>query len=140
MQLLSRKLLRLLVRKIKKLFLKISFPSFNFSFKHVTYFFAIIVLFGSASFGVYALFDKINSEVIVSEQEIISRIKKHLEIPSSNPQSVVRVEDANTLKLQNDFFKDVKEGDYVIFYENMAVIYDLKKDEVEAFRRSVSVK
>lgn len=95
-----------------------------------------MTLFGTASYGVYALIDKINSEINVSQQEIIFRVKKHLEIPNIEPQSVVRVEDANTLKSQNDFFKDIKEGDYVILYENMAIIYDLKKDEIEAFRRS----
>ncbi len=132
MMLLSRKLLKLFIKKIKKT---------NFSFlyispRYLVSFLVVVVIFGSASYGVYALIDKINSEVVVSEQEIISRVKKHLEIPSDNPQSVVRVEDASTLKSQNEFFKDVKEGDYVILYENMAIIYDLKKDQVEAFRRS----
>lgn len=136
MKLLCRNLLRLFLKKNKNFKKNFSFSFFNFSVRHVISFLVVVIIFGSASYGVYALIDKINSEVVVSQQEIIFRVKKHLEIPSDNPQSVVRVEDASNLKSQNEFFKDVKEGDYVILYDNMAIIYNLKKDEVEAFRRS----
>lgn len=107
--------------------------TFNIAFKVVI----ICVLFSSAMYGAYAFIgNKIGDEVVVSKSEIIARAGKHIELPNENPEAVVRVEDPETLKKQMSFFENAKEGDYIIMYPNLAIIYDLRNDNIVAFKRS----
>lgn len=124
----SRRFLR---RSIKKLY------SFKYSSKYFLGLLLLVTIFSGVSYGGYALWDKVNAESLISQDEIILRVKKHIELPSIKPEEVVRVEDSNSLKKQNSFYQDIQEGNYIILYSNMAIIYDLQKDEIIAFRRSL---
>ena len=89
----------------------------------------------SAMYGVYAYIgNTFANNVVVSKSEILTRIAKHIKLPTKEPEAVVRVQDADTLKKQNDFYSNVKEGDYVIIYSNLAIIYDLLNDNLIAFK------
>lgn len=68
--------------------------------------------------------------VVVSEGEIIRRVSLHTALPQEAPTSIVRVKDAETLRTQHIFYKDIKEGDYIIIYTNRVIIYDLRTDTV----------
>ena len=95
------------------------------------------LIVGSALYGAYAFIgNTFANDVVVSKSEILSRVAKHAELPSGDPDAVVRVQDAGTLKKQNDFYANVKEGDYVVMYPQLAVIYDLRNDSIVALKRT----
>ena len=93
----------------------------------------ITIIVTSALYGVYAMFNKnLSDNVIVSESEIISRVAKLVSLPNTKILSLMRVDNADVLRKQNDFYKDVKEGEYVLAYEKMIIIYDLRNDAIVA--------
>lgn len=99
---------------------------------------SICLVAGSSLYGVYHLVSKtFANEVVISKSEIVSRVSKLTPLPEGSPRDVVRVEDENNLKKQNEFYKDVKEGDYVLMYKDMAIIYDLRNNSIVAMRRTL---
>lgn len=76
------------------------------------------------------------NEVVISKSEIIRSVSKHVVVPEEEPEAVVRVQDAETLKQQNVFYTDVKIGDYILVYRHMAIIYDLRNDVIVAMRQT----
>lgn len=66
----------------------------------------------------------------MSKSEIISRVAKHQMLPSLSPTDIVRVQDPEDLKRQNPFYNNIKEGDYILMYPSMAIIYDLRNDVI----------
>ena len=92
---------------------------------------------GSALYGSYAFIgNTFANDVIVSKSEILSMVAKHTELPSEEPDAVVRVQDAPTLQKQNEFYANVKEGDYIIMYPQLAIVYDLRNDSIVALKRT----
>ncbi|MBP6948783.1 MAG: hypothetical protein KBC41_02810 [Candidatus Pacebacteria bacterium] len=75
------------------------------------------------------------NNVVVSQSEIIDRIKKLTPLPNVQPLAIVRVEDPERLKRQNVFYENVKIGDYVVMYEDTAVIYDLRNNAIVALKK-----
>ena len=98
---------------------------------------ALPLISGTALYGAYAFIgNTFANDIIVSKSEILTRVGKHTDLPSNEPEAVVRVQDPNTLKKQNSFYENVKEGDYIIIYPKMAVIYDLRNDSIIALKRT----
>jgi hypothetical protein len=96
-----------------------------------------VLISGTALYGAYAFIgNTFANDIVVSKSEILARAAKHADLPSGNPDAVVRVQDPETLKKQNDFYANVKEGDYIIMYPNVAIIYDLRNDSVVALKRT----
>ena len=58
-----------------------------------------------------------------------------LQLPPEAPYEIVRVQDEEDLKKQNEFYKDVKEGDYILMYKKVAIIYDLRNNAIVAIKR-----
>lgn len=103
--------------------------------------FKIIVGFGISLGLLYGSYHYISksfaNEVVISKSEIIARVAKLTSLPHEEPHDIVRVQDPEDLKKQNDFYKDVEEGDYILMYTNLAVIYNLKTDQVVAVKQGV---
>lgn len=96
-----------------------------------------MMIAGSALYGAYAFIGtSIAGDVVVSQSEILSRVGKHTQLPTGEPDAVVRVQDPDTLKKQNSLFENVKEGDYIIMYSSLAVVYDLRNDTIVALKRT----
>ncbi len=92
---------------------------------------------GSALYGGYAFIGTtFADDVVVSQSEILSRVGKHTQLPKTMPDAVVRVQDGENLKKQNSLFENVKEGDYIIMYPSLAVVYDLRNDTIIALKRT----
>jgi hypothetical protein len=107
--------------------------TFHTSFK----IFLGLMISSSALYGAYALIgNTLANDIVVSKSEILMRVAKHTELPKGNPEAVVRVQDAESLKKQNDFYSNVKEGDYIVMYQDLAIIYDLRNDSVVALKRT----
>lgn len=84
-------------------------------------------------YGAYAYIGKtVANEVVISKSQILERVATHTNLPAGNPEAVVRVQDAESLKSQNSFYNNIKSGDYIIMYKSLAVIYDLRNDQVLA--------
>lgn len=98
---------------------------------------AIVFVAGSSLYGVYHLVGKtFANEVVISKSEIVARVSKLTALPEGDPYDVVRVEDETNLKKQNEFYKDVKEGDYIVMYKDIAIIYNLRSNSIVAIRKT----
>lgn len=103
--------------------------SFHASCK-VFLFFGILFALG---YGSYLFLGKtFANDVVISKSEIISRVAKLIALPNEEPREIVRVQDPEDLMKQNEFYKDVKEGDYILMYVDLAVIYNLRDNQVTA--------
>ena len=91
----------------------------------------------TALYGAYAFIGtSVSKGVIVSKSEIINRVAKLTILPKGEPEAVVRVEDSESLKKQNSFYEGVKEGDYILVYPQLAVIYDLRNNVIIGLKHS----
>lgn len=110
-------------------------PVFHASFKVVTG----ILISTSLLYGSYLYISKtFANEVIISQSEIVARVAKLTPLPQELPYEIVRVQDEDSLRKQNPFYKDIHEGDYILMYKNVAVIYDLRNNVIVGVKRSGS--
>lgn len=94
-----------------------------------------LLISGSALYGAYAFIgNSIANDVVVSKSEILARVAKHTPLPEGEPEAVVRVQDPESLKKQNNLYENVKEGDYIVIYPTLAVVYDLRNDHIVALK------
>jgi len=108
-------------------------PTFHVSFKIVTG----LLISSSLLYGSYLYIGKtFANEVVISQSEIVSRVAKLTALPVEAPYEIVRVQDSETLRKQNSFYSDVEEGDYILMYKDVAVIYDLRANKVVAVKHS----
>lgn len=77
---------------------------------------------------VYAMFltNHTNAETI-TQKTILNKLSQTLTLPDQPITSVMRVSNAEELAKENAFYKDVKNGDYIIVFQNMVIIYDFNK-------------
>jgi hypothetical protein len=91
----------------------------------------------SALYGSYSFIGTtFANDVVVSKSEILAKVAKHVELPVGEPDDLVRIQDAEALKKQQEFFKDIEEGDYIIMYPELAIIYDLRNDSIVAMKKT----
>ena len=125
----AKKIKRFAKLGIKSLLLS---PRFHSACKVVTTVAVIVIVL----YGSYLYIGKLfANEVIVSQSEIISRVGKLVLLPNEDPYEIVRVQDQNDLRKQNPFYQDVEEGDYILMYKNLAVVYDLQNNVIVALKR-----
>ncbi len=106
-------------------------------FQKVITFSVGIAVVAACFYGLYRYFDtSFANDVVVSKSEIVERVAKLTALPVGSPDAVVRVEDAETLKKQNLFYENVKVGDYIIMYPELAVIYDLRNNTIVSIKKS----
>lgn len=95
----------------------------------------MLLIAGSALYGAYAFIgNSVVNDVVVSKSEIIARVGKHIDLPEEEPEAVVRVQDAESLKSQAALYENVKEGDYILVFPSLAVVYDLRNDHIVALK------
>lgn len=104
---------------------------------HATFKVSVGILVSSGLvYGSYLFIGKtFANEVVVSQSEIVARVAKLTTLPQESPYEIVRVQDEEDLKKQNAFYKDIKEGDYILIYKDMAVIYDLRANTIVAMKK-----
>lgn len=125
----AKKVKRYLKQGVKAILLSSVFHS---TFKIIST--AIVVV--AMVYGSYLYVSKtFANEVVVSQSEIVARVGKLALLPNESPYEIVRVQDWEDLQKQNPFYKDVKEGDYILMYKNLAVIYDLRNNTIVAIKR-----
>lgn len=62
---------------------------------------------------------------------VFSRIERHFIIPKDTTGSLFEVADASKLQNLNEaLFSNVRDGDKIVIYGNIAVIYNIKEDRI----------
>ena len=108
-----------------------------FTYKKTLVGFSLLFIFGLLFFfGKDMISTTLAKTVVVSESEILRRVGTHTSLPKELPTDIVRVKDAEVLRAQHMFYKDIKEGDYIIMYPNRVIIYDLRANVVIAEKSS----
>jgi hypothetical protein len=125
----TKKLKRYTKQGVKSLLLSHTFHS---AFKIIS---VALVGFGFLAASYFFISKTFANEVVVSQSEIVARVSKLTMLPVEAPYEVVRVQDEEDLRKQNPFYKDIKEGDYILIYKDMAVIYDLRNNKILGIRR-----
>lgn len=67
----------------------------------------------------------------ITQDNVISQLSKQIVLPNEIPVTFLRVSDAKTLALQDEFYKNVQNGDYIIVYNSMALVYDFSNNRIE---------
>jgi hypothetical protein len=67
----------------------------------------------------------------ITQDNVISQLSKQIVLPNEIPTTFLRVSDAKTLALQDEFYKNVQNGDYIIVYSSMALVYDFSNNRIE---------
>ena len=62
-------------------------------------------------------------------QSVIDNVSKLMILPKENPQIVV-VQDIEKLRPLQPFFKDAENGDFVLVYSSVAVVYSSTKNKI----------
>jgi hypothetical protein len=107
-------------------------PVFHSTFKVVS---VALVSFGLLYASYFFIGKTFANEVVVSKSEIVSRVSILVALPNEEPYEIVRVQDEADLQKQNPFYKDIQEGDYILVYKDMAVIYDLRNNVIKGIKK-----
>lgn len=67
----------------------------------------------------------------ITQDNVISQLSKQIVLPNEIPITFLRVSDAKTLATQDEFYKNVQNGDYIIVYSSMALVYDFSNNRIE---------
>lgn len=103
---------------------KLSKSPNEFSKTFIFIFFLVIILFG----GIYYNINLKSAKA--DDSQIIARLKTIILLPDVVPTMAV-VTNADALKNQQPtFFADVKNGDRLIIYPNLAIIYDYESNKI----------
>jgi hypothetical protein len=104
--------------------------------KGITVIFAIFLLATGLFFSYKYVQAKMAETDTFSDVYILEKVGGKIALPEGAPISLVRVDDAEKLKKEHDFYKEVKEGYYIIVYPKLFVIYDAVHDEVIGIKES----
>jgi len=81
--------------------------------------------------------DQIQNDVSVEEtngltdkqaKEIITKVGEHIVLSAEEVPVVARLEDADSLKQEQAFFKNAQNGDFLLIYSDRGIIYSPDKD------------
>ncbi len=60
--------------------------------------------------------------------DVIDRVRSHIILPKEDPKKIIRINNIEALRVQNAFYKNIEEGDFIIIYTKKAYIYDSRHD------------
>jgi hypothetical protein len=100
----------------------------------IIFFIIFLATLGGLIYSQYELYKlkdpTYQQKVVESEmQKIVSKVSKLILLPEETPQIVV-VQDVDKLRPLQPFFKDADNGDYVLVYQNIALIYSSTKNKL----------
>lgn len=103
---------------------------------NIAAFFVIFFAIGAAWFGAnlnnkkLKYPDDVNRNIASEEKkapetviDIIQKVKSHIVITYKEEPLIVKIEESEFLKTQQDFFRDAKDGDIVVAYSEKVIIY-----------------
>jgi hypothetical protein len=67
----------------------------------------------------------------VLAQEVVAKVKKHMTIDETIAPTIAKIADAEALRSKNPlFYKNAKNGDFVVITTTRAVLYSLENDVI----------
>ncbi len=89
----------------------------------------LIFIFSSSSFIIlivlYGLFNSSRTKAeSITQETVISQLARTINLPTDGLISIMRVSNAKNLASQDTLYKDIKNGDYIIVYNSMILVYD----------------
>lgn len=108
---------------------RISFSKL-FKWAFVSVFFISIVF--AVIYGVF-LNNKTSAESI-NQNTILNQLAKNLILPEDEIINIMRVSNAKDLEKQDIFYKNVKNGDYVIIYKSMIILFNFDKSLIKGIK------
>ncbi len=98
--------------------------------------FTVTLLLAGLFYGGYSVAStKFGGDVVISKSEILARVGRVTNLPEGKPEAIVRVQDPESLKKQNPFYSNVSEGDYIVMYPTLAIVYSLKNDRIVSLKK-----
>lgn len=99
----------------------------------------LIFVFSSSFFIIFIiLYSVVNSNKSnagsVTQDKIVSQLSKTINLPDDGLISIMRVSDAKNLSNQDNLYKNVKNGDYIVVYKSMILIYDFDSRFIKNIR------
>lgn len=105
--------------------------AFLFRQKKVAFFIVAVFLL---IVGIFSGVDYMKKNVLesssFSDEYILKKLGTHINLPPEYPISLVRVEDSEALKRELPLQTKLKNGDYIIVYPKLYIIYDAQHDTV----------
>lgn len=77
----------------------------------------------SITFYIVLLNNKTNAESL-NQETVLKQLSKSIILPQEEIEDFQRISNAKDLANQEEFYKDAKNGDYIIVYHSMALIYN----------------
>jgi len=82
--------------------------------------------------GIITLYSNQSRAETVSRDLIIFTLAKNIVLPESvTLETIIRVANSDQLRNQNDFYKNVNDGDYIIVYKDLSIIYDYYHNQIK---------
>lgn len=69
-------------------------------------------------------------ENVAQAKAIVEKVKKHMTIDGSIEPTVATIVDVNALKSRNEFYKNAKNGDFLIVTPTRAILYNPDTDMI----------
>jgi hypothetical protein len=66
--------------------------------------------------------EEIKPEVPVTSEQVVNAVSRHIKVPAGSPQ-IAEVKEAQKLIASQPFFKDVINGDIIVVYDTMVLVY-----------------
>lgn len=94
-------------------------------------FLIVLAALGYSQYELYTLKSPVYQQKAAEKQtqNLVKKISKLMVLPEGTPQVVV-VQDAETIKKQQLFFKNAENGDFVLLYTDTAILYSPSKDKI----------
>lgn len=70
-------------------------------------------------------------DIATTPEQVLEAVSKHMILPDV-PPSIAEVQDAAKLSSTQEFFKDVKNGDYVLVYPTILIVFRPSADIIVA--------
>ena len=95
----------------------------------------VVIIFTS----IYVLFlTNYTSAESISQKTVLNKLSQTLVLPDQAPSDLRRVSNADQLAKEDPFYKNVQNGDYIIFFKNMIVIFDFNKGLIKNVKTAQS--
>jgi hypothetical protein len=63
----------------------------------------------------------------ITQDTVLDQLSKQIILPEEDPTSMMRIQDSKSLIKQDIFYKNIDNGDYIIVFSNLVLIYDFDK-------------
>lgn len=112
----------------------------------------VVLFFVAAALGVYLLKQyqsksgelkalkqqEEQARLALAQESVLDKIGRHLVLPQNQQPAVVTIQDAAGLKTIQPFYSQVKDGDQLVTFQEMQIVYDPLADKIVYVRPLVS--